>query len=134
MNNVFTPTRPRHSRTHLAVNSSTIVSIRIGLPSAEGLLRHPDLLDRLRDSLASPLLNLDLSKLGDDLLSQFLLSAWHWLPPLVGTTPKILSLDVMPFKGGAGQNHGGEIRIGVSPLGGAEFRMVFPAASSTEGG
>jgi hypothetical protein len=30
----------------------------------------------------------DLSKLGDDLLSQFLLSAWHWLPPLVCSTPR----------------------------------------------
>ena len=32
---------------------------------------------RLQDGLASPRLDLNLSKLGDDLLSQFLLSAWH---------------------------------------------------------
>ncbi|MEI6257962.1 MAG: redoxin family protein, partial [Planctomycetota bacterium] len=31
---------------------------------------------------------------------QFLLSAWHWLPPLVCSTPKILSLEVVPLKGG----------------------------------
>ena len=52
------------------------------------LLRHTDLLDRLQDGLASPHLNLDLSKLRCDLLSQFLLSAWHWLPPLVCSTPR----------------------------------------------
>ncbi len=46
------------------------------------MLRHTDLLDRLRDGLASPPLRLDLSMLGRSLLSEFLLSAWHWLPPL----------------------------------------------------
>jgi len=53
-----------------------------------GLLRHADLLDRLQDGLAPTHLHLDLSKLWDDLLSQFLLSAWHWLPPLVCSTPR----------------------------------------------
>jgi len=43
---------------------------------------------------------LDFSKLGDDLLSKFLLSAWHWLPPLVCSTPQVLSLEAVLFKGG----------------------------------
>ena len=124
MNNVFTPTRPSHSRKHLAVNSH---ESHCGLPkrqsrfphqrgaasvgrspsqgpsaaspgrsaahrtsSSKGvrLLRHTDLLDRFQDGLASPHLDLDLSKLGNNLLSQFLLSAWHWLPPLVCSTPR----------------------------------------------
>ena len=33
--------------------------------------------DDIQDGLAPTHLHLDLSKLGDDLLSQFLLSAWH---------------------------------------------------------
>ena len=41
-----------------------------------------------RVGLASPHLNLDLSKPRCDLLSQFLLSAWHWLPPSVCSTPR----------------------------------------------
>ena len=41
----------------------------------------------------------DISTLGDDLRGEFLLSAWHWLPPLV-CSPLILSLDVVPSKGG----------------------------------
>ena len=39
--------------------------------------------------LATPHLYLELSKLRCDLLSQFLLSTWHWLPPSVCSTPRI---------------------------------------------
>ena len=41
------------------------------------LLRHADLLDRLNDGLASPYIDLNTRSIGDDLLSQFFLSAWH---------------------------------------------------------
>ncbi|MEI7861094.1 MAG: PD-(D/E)XK nuclease family protein [Planctomycetota bacterium] len=73
MNNVFTPTRPSHSR-----------------PLSQ-------------DGLTSPQLHLGLTKLGNDPLSQFPLSAWHWLPSLV-CCPRTLTLDVVLFKGGAGQD------------------------------
>jgi hypothetical protein len=62
--------------------------IELPLLSAVGLLRHADLLDHLQDVLASPHLNLDLSKLRCDLLSEFLLSAWHLLPPLACSRPR----------------------------------------------
>jgi len=45
-----------------------------------------NLLDRLRDGLASTHLRLDRLKLGDDLLRQ-LLFAWHWLHPLGCSSP-----------------------------------------------
>ena len=67
-----------------------------------GLLRHTDLLDRLRDGLASPHLHLDFSKLGDDLLSQFLLSSRHWLPLLVYSAPRF-SLWMWCYLRGADQ-------------------------------
>ena len=68
-----------------------------------GLLRHANLLDCLQDGLTSPQLHLGLTKLGNDPLSQFPLSAWHWLPSLV-CCPRTLTLDVVLFKGGAGQD------------------------------
>jgi len=48
---------------------------------------------------APPHLSLDLWKLGEDLLGQFLLSAWHFLASIVLLHTQILFLDVAPFEG-----------------------------------
>jgi len=75
-------------RSRLTVVGDHSAAHRTSSSKGVGLLRHADFLDRLQDGLASPNLNLDLSKLRCDLLSQFLLSAWHLLPPLVCFTPR----------------------------------------------
>jgi|GEM_PF-5415372 len=69
---VFQPLRLVHPKT-----------TELLLPSVEGLLGDADLRDSFRDRLASPQLDFDTLELRKNLLSWFLLSAWHWLPPLV---------------------------------------------------
>jgi len=65
-----------------------------------GLLRHTDLLDRLQDGLASPHLNLDLSKLRCNLLAPVPSFRVALVASLGLLHPQILSLEAVLLKGG----------------------------------
>ena len=69
------------------------------LPSVS-LLRHADLLDRLQDGLASPHLNLDLSKLRCNLLAPVPSFRVALVASLGLLHPQILSLKAVVLKGG----------------------------------
>ncbi len=99
---VFTPTRPSHSLTLLAVNSGPL-SLRMWIWSGT---------DRLGNGLTSPHLDFDTRSIGDDLLGQFFLSAWHGKPSFGCDTDRISLWKWCRYKEGRSMEVGIRAELG----------------------